>query len=454
MQFDLLKNKAKNDDTLTVSQLNRSARTLLESHFGGIWVEAEVLEVTRARSGHVYFSLTDPGGKASISAVMWSSMAQRYGSKLAKGAALRCHGRVTLYEARGSFQLVVDRVEEAGAGIKALQLEALRKKLAEEGLFAEERKRVLPRFPTRVGVVTSRDGAAIQDIAKVAHRRFPVTLVLAHATVQGATAPAEICGAIETISKTDIDVLIVGRGGGSADDLDAFNDERVVRAAAKCPVPVISAVGHEIDVSLLDLVADRRAATPSEAAQMVVPDGEALEAYFEDVKTRLSKAIAERTGDERSLLSELDARVRAHDPRMKLKRGFEVLAHARSVLDAWPAAAVTGARADLATAQRPLHEWPQKALTQANTRLNAAKEALEKAPDPTILKSRERFSTLSATLNALSPLASLARGYAVVRDPKTSAIIKDADQAPPGTDLDVTLAKGHLLCEVKNSDRS
>ncbi|MCP4603147.1 MAG: exodeoxyribonuclease VII large subunit [Proteobacteria bacterium] len=414
----------------TVSKLNREVRSLLENEYDSVLVEAEVSDVTRARSGHIYFTLTDPGGKAYLSAVMWQGLARRYGSRLQTGAKIRCHGRVTLYEARGSYQLVVDRVEDAGAGEKARILAELKAKLESEGLFDPERKRPLPLFPECIGVVTSRDGAAIKDIIKVIFRRFPVRILLAHAQVQGESAPREIVAALNLLAtRNDVDAVILGRGGGSSEDLDAFNSEEVVRAVCRHPKPVVSAIGHEIDITLVDLVSDKRAATPSEAAEITVPDGHALLERLALTRGTLKKAIQRHVSIERERITVQDRRLKACDPRVDLRRKTEALATAREILARWPELTLARARANLAMAEKPLSIWPKPALEHA----------------------RGELSKLVATLEALSPLSALSRGYSIVRRVPDQKIVYSADDAPPGTEVDVTLSRGSLVCDVKKA---
>jgi exodeoxyribonuclease VII large subunit len=429
MDFDFRPVDLADEAAFTVAELNRRVKGLLERQYDRVWVEAEVAELTRARSGHLYFTLADADGKAQIGAVMWKGMAMRYGRRLEAGAAVRCQGRLTLYEARGSYQLVVDRVDEAGAGVRARQLAELKERLAAEGLFALERKRPLPAFPRCVGVVTSRDGAALRDIIKVTSRRFPVRLLLAHAQVQGAAAPREIVEALERVGRAgDVDVVIVGRGGGASEDLDAFNDEGVVRAVVDCPHPVVAAVGHETDTTLVDLAADRRAATPSEAAEIVVPDAEALRAGLERGARGLARTFAGVVALERARLAEMSGRLRGGDPRLDLKRRSDTLARCREALERWPSRTLTGLRGDLALAEEPLARWPERPLAEHKAEL----------------------ARMAASMEALSPLGSLSRGYAVVQTP-AGEIVTRASQAPVGSRVEVTLARGRLRCEVEES---
>ena len=415
------------EKTYSVAEINKEARSLLESAFAGVWLEAEVSEATVARSGHIYFKLADPGGKASIDAVMWRGGAMRYGSRIEQGVKIRCHGRVTLYEAGGRYQIVADRVDEAGEGIKARALAELRAKLEAQGLFAAERKRPLPYIPARVGVVTSRSGAAVRDIIKVASRRFPSRIVVAHASVQGKGAASEIVRGLDLVSgQPGVEVVIIGRGGGSSEDLDAFNDEELVRAIARCPVPVISAVGHEVDVTLADLVADRRAATPSEAAELAVPEMEKLSFRLDEVSLGLQTAFAHGMSRRREKLGRVLGDMKARDPRTRLRAGLEALARSREVLARWPDRVLFRSRGDLAAAGEGLYRWPQPAMATA----------------------RGDLGQVVARLQVLSPLASLERGYAVVRRADDGAIVKSPEQAPTGTNLKLTVARGEISARV------
>jgi exodeoxyribonuclease VII large subunit len=437
----------------SVAQLNRRARGVLEAEIGAVWLEAEVSQATRARSGHLYFKLADPDGRAQIDAVMWAGQARRYGRRIDRGALLRCHGRVTVYENGGRYQLVVDRAEESGAGLRARKLAELRARLNAEGLFDPERKRALPSTPSCVGVVSSRDGAAFRDIVQVVSRRFPVRLLLAHARVQGTEAPRSIVAAIERISAVpELEVLIVGRGGGSAEDLDAFNDEAVVRAVAGHPVPVISAVGHEIDVALTDLAADRRAATPSEAAELAVPEREGLAQRLSDDLRALRAAAMQRVGAAGGRLAGLTASLRSSDPRVRLRSGMERLGVAREALARWPASRLGPERARIESLGEKLTSWPRIALPRMRGDLATATVALERWPGPASDRARARLGELAARLDALSPLASLERGYAVVRRRDDGSVVSSASEAPAGTAIEATLARGRLDCRVERAE--
>src|SRR5690606_30561653 len=320
------------DRPLRVSQLVRGTNRLLDDRIGSIWVEGEVESVSRPSSGHVYFCLKDAG--AQLRAVMWRSDAQRLAFRIESGQSLRCRGRLAICERAGKSQMYVQAAEPAGLGADALALEQLKARLQAEGLFSAERKRALPLLPRRIGVVTSKSGAAVRDVIRAVQRRFPVPILVADARVQGPSAPASIARALTAICRVDdVDVVIVGRGGGSAGDLAAFNDERVVRAVAGCPVPVISAVGHEVDLSLTDLAADQRAATPTMAGEMAVPVLAELSRRLTLEERRLARELEHRLRVARQELDHLDTRAR-HLSARALGDRRRALAETRHALEA------------------------------------------------------------------------------------------------------------------------
>ncbi len=334
------------ETAITVARLNAEARRVLEERFPTLWVTGEVANWTRARSGHRYFTLRDE--EAQVSCVMWRSDARSLPTDPEDGLEVCARGEVSLYEVRGDFQLVVRRMEARGEGLWRLAFEQLKRKLADEGLLDDARKRPIPRVPGRVGVVTSRSGAAVRDVVSVVRRRAPWTRVLvSHTRVQGEEAAPEIVAALERlVERGGVDVIVVTRGGGSIEDLWAFNEEPVARAVAACPVPVISAVGHEVDVTICDLVADRRAPTPSAAGELAVADGEALRADLRRLGDALVSGLRDRTrrgGDRvarggerllsaarrrleraRSRLEGLSGRLDALSPLSTLRRGYAV----------------------------------------------------------------------------------------------------------------------------------
>ena len=412
-------------EVLTVAALNRKVRAAAEQTCNGVWLEAEVSQAKVWGPGHIYFSLCDPGGKAQVPAVMWRTNAVRWGSLIREGTRILALGTATVYEVNGRYQFIAEKVLAAGAGDRARALAELTEKLRAEGLLAPERRRPLPRWPSCVGIVTSRQGAALRDIIKVTSRRFPVRLLLCHTAVQGAEAPADIERAIGTMgSRSDVDVVIVGRGGGGIDDLEAFNDERVVRAVAACPVPVISAVGHEVDTTLTDLVADRRAATPSEAAELAVPDGTAVAGQLNALRRRMEDGAHLRMAAERARHAALQGRMVARDPRTRLRAQMNRFSACREFLRGWPDHALGGRRMALMNASHGVYRWPEPALARA----------------------RGHLGQLGAGLQALSPLANLSRGWAIVS--RGGVVLKRADDVKAGESIRVRLAEGMIDAAV------
>lgn len=305
---------------LTVSDLNREARELLESGLPGLWVEGEISGFIHHGSGHMYFTLKDD--RAEIRCAMFRGANRHVGFRPENGLQVLLQGKVTIYEARGSYQIVVEQMEPAGEGLLRRRLEALKARLQAEGLFAAEHKQPLPALPRCVGVITSPTGAAIRDILKVLRRRFPaVPVIIYPAQVQGERAKGEIAAALATAARrNECDVLICGRGGGSLEDLWSFNEEQVVRAIFECPLPVISAVGHESDVTLADLVADLRAPTPSAAAELAVPDAAAWRNQVASATRRGMAAIRRELRNRTNAHQNLAGRLRRRNPRYVLRQ--------------------------------------------------------------------------------------------------------------------------------------
>ena len=300
---------------ISVSQLVQGVNRLLELRFPRLCVEGEVSGLRIVASGHAYFTLKDDF--AAVPVTMWRSNVERQTFEMHDGQMLRVFGNVGLYLKSGKFQLYAERCEPAGLGARMQELEALKRKLQEEGLFDADRKRPLPRWPRRIGVVTSSHGAAIHDILKVARRRCPSKILLASAVVQGPDAPRTIVRGIKRLCRfDDVDVIIVGRGGGSVEDLWAFNDERLARTIAQSPIPIVSAVGHEVDVSVSDMVADVRAATPSHAAELVVPDLAGFEHRLATLERRMTRGIERAALDVRARLDGDRGRLLAQGQRL------------------------------------------------------------------------------------------------------------------------------------------
>lgn len=390
----------------TVSQLTAQIRRLIDgdSALRDLWLEGEVSNFVRASSGHCYFTLKD--AKAEIRCVMWRGDVARQSHMPTNGDQVLTHGRVGVYEDRGVYQLYVDQVRPAGVGDLFREFERLKAQLEEEGLFAAELKRPLPRFPRCIGVVTSPAAAALRDIVKVLSRRFPLTKVLLAPTlVQGEAAPRQIVDAIHALNeRRDVELIIVSRGGGSLEELWAFNDEGVARAIADSQIPVICGVGHETDFSLADFAADRRAPTPSAAAELAVPDQAEIRAQVEDWAAAATSAVRKGLQERRWRM------------------------------------------ADCVRALR--HLSPANQLMQARQRVDELARRAEKAVRHDIHLRGERLDGLVGRLTGLSPERTMRRGYAIVRHGETGRVVRSVKQVSSGDHLDVRVADGRFDVEA------
>jgi exodeoxyribonuclease VII large subunit len=437
---------------LSVEALVRVSSMLIEERIGVVWVEAEVTNLRMPGSGHIYFNLKDAHGGASLPAVMWRSTAQKLRTKLAEGKKFLVRGKPGIFAEQGKFQMYVEFAEPAGLGAAALALEELKRKLAAEGLFAEERKRRLPRLPKRIAIVTSPTGAAVKDIVKTIERRFPTPVLIVPTKVQGDLAAAEIAAAIRRAGRVKgIEVVIVGRGGGSSEDLSAFNEEPVVRAIATCPVPVISAVGHEIDVTLADLAADVRAATPTAAAELAVPERALLVRELEKLERRLGPATRRALGDLGVKLDRLKSRL--GDPTRQLHRDRQRMDEAMLRMAASVRKRIDGRRRLTAELERRLAIADPRARLEADrARLKELAGRLASAMRADTTRRRRAFENAAGRLDAMSPLKVLDRGYAIARTPEGEVITR-ADQAKAGDPLEVRVAKGTLDVRVEHVKR-
>ncbi|MCB9570293.1 MAG: exodeoxyribonuclease VII large subunit, partial [Myxococcales bacterium] len=435
----------------SVGELVNGANRLLESTFAQVWVEGEVSNLRIVSSGHAYFTLKD--NQALLPVAMWRSALARLRFRLADGQSLRVLGRLGIYPQQGKFQLYAERAEPAGLGAMMLQLQQLQAKLKAEGLFDRERKRELPRWPRVIGVVTSPTGAAIHDILKVIRRRCPSHVVLSPAVVQGDDAPASLRRALLRLQQwPGVDVIILGRGGGASEDLWAFNDEALVRAVAACPVPVISAVGHEVDVTLCDHAADVRAATPSHAGELAVPDAQVYRQRVDERARRLRLAFHRRLLDERSRLDLATHRLQAHGHRLSSGTRRRLDALIRRLSAQHPRERLARDRRRLANLeQRLLARHPRAATTAARRRLDHLAAELERLGGALTQDARLRLARAAGALDALSPLRVLERGYAVATDAR-GAVITGADQAAIGDRLDLRLRRGRLKVEVRGRE--
>jgi exodeoxyribonuclease VII large subunit len=439
----------------TVSELNRAAGELLEEAFPRVWVEGEISNWKVYGSGHAYFSLKDDGGQ--IAAVLFRAVAKNFRFEPRDGLAALAAGRVSLYSQRGQFQLIVDELEPRGKGALQLAFEQLKEKLQKEGLFDAARKRPLPALPRTVGVVTSPTGAVIRDIITVLGRRFAnVRVLLNPVRVQGEGAGAEIAAAIAELGRrTDVDVLIVGRGGGSMEDLWAFNEEVVARAIVASPVPVISAVGHETDFTIADFVADLRAPTPSAAAELVVNSKEALEARIGTLERQARAAFGARLQSARHRLDALAVRRMIGDRRRHLRDLAQEVDGLEGALLRTNAEKGAARRRSLERLGAALaHLSPRARWAVLGGRLANAGSRLQAAQGRSLAAQRNRVAVLAGTLDALSPLGVLGRGYSICRRLPGLEIVKDAGAVPPGADVEVLLHRGRLWCTVKGQEGS
>jgi exodeoxyribonuclease VII large subunit len=428
-----MKNEARPDVIYTVSRLTEEVKALLGAAFSRVWVEGEVSNFKRHTSGHLYFCLKDD--KTQLKAVMFRAEARAVAFDLQDGLQVVCRGRISVYETRGEYQLYADLVEPKGKGALQLAFEQLKEKLRAEGLFEEARKKPLPLRPRTIGIVTSPTGAAIRDILRILKRRFAgLHLLLYPAKVQGAGAADEIVEGLRYFARRPgVDVIIAGRGGGSLEDLWPFNEEKVARAIFASPVPVISAVGHEVDFTIADFTADVRASTPSAAAELVVR----TEAEFRD---RIDD-LARRAGQ----LVRLDLRARREEvgdlARHRIFENFRVrLANLGRRVDdlesrAWKV--VSGERRALTEKRSAVALWEERLANLVRTRLRDG---------------RSRWTELAAVLNSLSPLAVLKKGYAVVWKDGGLTLVKGVRDLAAGDDVIVSFARGEFRAEVRSVD--
>ncbi|UFH50097.1 exodeoxyribonuclease VII large subunit [Pseudomonas sp. KNUC1026] len=435
-------------EVLTVSQLNNRARLLLEDVFGSIWVEGEISNLARPASGHVYFTLKD--GNAQVRCALFRQNAARVRQALREGLAVRVRGKVSLFEGRGDYQLILETVEPAGDGALRLAFEALKEKLAGEGLFAAEAKRALPRHPKRIGIVSSPSGAVIRDIISAFRRRAPqVALTLIPTAVQGREATAQIVRALGLADRAGFDAIILARGGGSLEDLWCFNEEPVARAVAACQTPIVSAVGHETDVSISDFVADVRAPTPSAAAELLAPDNSDLRLRLETLQRRLLLRMRGRLAHERLRADGLARRLR--HPGERLRQQAQRLDDLDMRLRRAHQRALQARQQRLEQLQNRLAaQHPGRAVGQLRQRLAALAARLPGAINAQLRARRLLLQGQMQTLHVVSPLATLGRGYSILLDERGQAI-RNAAQTQPGQRLSARLGEGELSVRVEDN---
>ena len=436
-------------DIYSVSRLNQTARKLLEQGLARIWLEGELSNIARPSSGHLYFTLKD--SKAQIRGAMFSSRNRLLRFKMEEGMQVVVRAKISLYEPRGDYQLIAEYMEEAGDGVLQRAYEALKLKLETEGLFDSTNKQPLPLLPKRIGVITSPSSAAIRDVVSVLKRRFPAIPVLVYPVpVQGKDAGREIAAMIKTAAaRNECDVLVLTRGGGSLEDLWAFNEEIVARAIFDCRIPLVSAVGHEVDFTIADFVADQRAPTPSVAAELVSPDKDEWLTRVSHLQTRSGRYIQQELIDRRQQLNWLNKRLQLRHPGQYLRQQVQRL-------DEFEQRIRLSIQSNFSNLRSSLHEKLAR-LKQATPGHRISRYALQQrgllqrlnTATGILLEGRkQQLAAACRTLDAVSPLATLERGYAIVTRPDSNKIIRRTSDIKTGEQIETRLTDGRLLCTV------
>jgi exodeoxyribonuclease VII large subunit len=433
----------------SVTRLNREVRLLLEQRLAVVWVEGELTNLSQPGSGHWYFGLKDRD--AQVRCAMFRMRNVNVGFTPRVGQQVLARARVGLYEPRGEYQLVIEHLEEAGVGALQRQLERLKERLAAEGLFAAEIKRTLPRFPRRIGIVTSPTGAAVRDVLHIVGRRYPPAAILVYPTpVQGAAAVPAIVAALQRASeRRDCDVLLLVRGGGSLEDLWAFNDERVVRAVRACAVPIVAGVGHEIDFTLADLAADARAPTPSGAAELATPDRDSLLSALAKTESRLLVAAGRELRAIEARLAHASTRLRLGHPGVRLANQAQRLSELQQrAVHALERALQRRLGTLAALSTRLERRSPAHRVRELALRYSGAAARLEQAIDALLARRQNRLGLAARALDAVSPLATLDRGFAIVTRASDGAPVSDAASIAEQEEIIARLARGRLRARV------
>ncbi|MDX1390893.1 MAG: exodeoxyribonuclease VII large subunit [Rheinheimera sp.] len=443
-----MQNTLQNPDIYTVSRLNSEVRLTLELQFQTLWLQGEISNFVAAASGHWYFSLKDSA--AQVKCAMFKMANRNSSFRPQNGQQVLIRARISVYEPRGEYQLLAEFIESAGAGLLKQQFEQLKAKLQAEGLFDPARKKALPAQVQRVGIITSPTGAAVRDIVSVLARRAPgIEIIIYPSQVQGETAAAQLRNMLSSaIRRNEVDVLIIGRGGGSLEDLWCFNDETLCRAVAACPIPIVSAVGHEIDFALTDFVADVRAPTPSAAAELVSPDQRHLLERIIRLRSALILAQRARMQQVAPKLLNLSQRLLALHPKRRLQQQQQRLDELQLRLSASVKRALSGAQQHQQYLEKSLRQLsPVKTLLAHTQRINELERRLTNAQQLQLKHCKQQLAQLSAQLHAVSPLATLARGYSISFDAKQQ-VITSSSQLTAGDKVSVKLAEGGFEAEV------
>jgi exodeoxyribonuclease VII large subunit len=436
-------------DIYTVSRLVRETRAVLEGSFPLLWISGELSNLAQPASGHIYFSLKDEA--AQVRCAMFRMKRQQLRFRPANGQQVVIRARVSLYEARGEFQLIVEHMEPAGEGALRLAFEQLKEKLAAEGLFDSERKQPLPEIPRQVGLVTSPSGAAIRDLLSVLRRRFPALPVMVYPVqVQGEEAPRQIVRMLELANRrNECDLLILSRGGGSLEDLQAFNDEAVARAIHASRIPIVSGVGHEIDFTIADFVADRRAPTPSAAAELVAPDQMAWRQRLNQLAQRLAQLQRRQLRQRADRLQDLLRRLQRQHPAQRLQQRAQRLDElAQRLLRGTDLLLLRHNRRLEQLQSRLFSQSPVKRLERLRMLHQQLDGRLRASMQKHLETARNRLAQQARDLHTLSPLNTLSRGYAIVSREQDGQIIRTAREVASGERVRARLSQGSLLCEV------
>lgn len=433
----------------SVSQLTRETKGVLESEFPQVWVEGEISNFSAPGSGHWYFSLKDTGSQ--VRCAMFRGQQRKLTFTPKDGSHILVRARVTMYEARGEFQLVADHMEERGEGKLRAAYEVLKKKLEALGLFNAEHKKPLPEFPKQIGVVTSATGAAIRDVLTVLKRRYPAASVIIYPTlVQGATAAPTIAQAIETANRrNECDVLIVTRGGGSLEDLWPFNEEIVAQAIYRSVIPIISGVGHEVDFTIADFVADKRAATPSAAAEIITPDRSELLQILHRHQQHLLRCIKHKIETKKQQVAWMDKHLAQQHPKRRLTEKMQRLDFCEVTLVKLQHQKINQLRTKLSGLDKRLHQLiPTQHIQRLQNQLNLQQQKLTNLIGLQINKKKTMLANVAAKLDGLSPLATLQRGYAIASS--NQHVLRNAAEVKVGDVIHLQLQSGSLDCTVNS----
>jgi len=447
--------KKDEQSVISVSELNKKAKSLLDKGIPKLWIEGEISNLAKPASGHMYFSLKDEMSQIRCA---WFKQRQLQNTlNIVNGSKMLALGKIGLYEPRGEYQFIVEKMEIAGEGDLKRKYEDLKRKLSAEGIFSEENKSELPNLPKRIGVITSPSGAAVQDILTVLNRRFPIIpIIIFPVAVQGEQAAPQIQNALEKANfRADCDLLILARGGGSLEDLWAFNEEIVARAIFDSEIPIISAIGHETDVTISDFTADLRAPTPSGAAELAVPDQHDWIKSIDNISEKINTIITQQINSKSQLSDWINKRLSQSSPMMTVKRQIEKSNNLQKMLSSSILQNLSRQEKNIHQLKSNLNEVsPRLKIHTQLSRIKELNQKITSCSDHLLEGLNNRIKLASKTLNSVSPLRTLDRGYAIARDAKTKNVIMSADTIEIENDIEVKLAKGEIKVTVieKHSD--